>query len=189
MHISSERLTLRPWVEADRQPFAEMSADPDVMEYLLPLSPADAAGGWIDRQLQRLRDHEMCFWAAERTADHTFVGAVGLLPVSYTAHFTPAVEVGWRIARAHWGQGYAPEAAGAAIRFGFEVLGLPEIVANTAITNANSRRVMEKLGMSHDARGDFDHPRIPEGHPLHRQALYRLPRDCWKATNTAIHRS
>ena len=99
------------------------------------------------------------------------------LPVSYEAHFTPAVEVGWRIARAFWGQGYAPEAAGAAIRFGFETFGLPEIVANTVHGNLKSRRVMSKLGMSHDDSGDFDHPRIPEGHRLRRQVLYRLTRD------------
>ena len=104
---------------------------------------------------------------------------MGLLRVGYEAHFTPAVEVGWRVSRTFWGRGYAPEAAAASIRFGFEAMGLPEIVANTVPQNASSRRVMEKLGMSHDAMDNFDYPRVAEGHPLRRQVLYRLPRDRW----------
>src|ERR1700760_2695009 len=108
MHIVSERLILRPWIEADKQPFADMSVDPVVMEYLMPLTLEDVSGGWIDRQLRSLREYGMCFWAVERKADGAFVGAVGLLPVNYDAHFTPAVEIGWRIARAYWGLGYAP---------------------------------------------------------------------------------
>jgi RimJ/RimL family protein N-acetyltransferase len=180
MQILSERLILRPWADADRQPFAAMSADPEVMEYLLPLTPQDASG-WIDRQRDRLREHGICFWAVETRQDGVFAGAVGLLPVGYDAPFTPAVEVGWRLARAFWGRGYAPEAAAAAIRFGFETLGLPEIVANTVPANRNSRRVMAKLGMLHDAGDDFDHPRIPVGHPLRRQVLYRLTRQRWLA--------
>ncbi|WP_158933185.1 GNAT family N-acetyltransferase [Acidisphaera sp. S103] len=181
MRISSERLVLRPWIAADRQPFADMSADREVMEYLMPLSPHDASGGWIDRQLEHLQEHGMCFWAVERKSDQSFVGAVGLLPVSYTAHFTPAVEIGWRIARAHWGKGYAPEAARAAIRFGFEELDLSEIVANTVAENVKSRRVMAKLEMTRDASDDFDHPRIPEGHSLRRQVLYRLTQKQWRS--------
>jgi len=93
--------------------------------------------------------------------------------------------VGWRVSRPFWGRGYAPEAAAASIRFAFETLRLPEIVANTVAENTSSRRVMEKLGMSHDARDDFDHPRIPEGHLLRHQVLYRLPRDHWTATASA----
>jgi RimJ/RimL family protein N-acetyltransferase len=181
MRILSERLILRPWADADRLPFAEMSADPEVMRYLLPLTPHDAFATWIDRQIEQLREHGCCFWAVERRADGVFVGSVGLLPIGYDAHFTPAVEVGWRVARAFWGLGYAPEAAAAALRFGFETLLLPEIVANTVPANRKSRRVMEKLGMARDAGDDFDHPRIEEGHPLRRQVLYRLTRERWLA--------
>lgn len=184
MHILSEWIVLRPWEDPDRQPFAEMSADPSVMEYLLPLTPGKATDAWIDRQLAHLATHGYCFWAVEAKEDGAFVGAVGLLRVSYEAHFTPAVEVGWRIARAFWGRGYAPEAAAAAIQFGFETLQLPEVVANTAPNNQKSRRVMAKLGMVHDAAGDFDHPRMPEGHPLRRQVLYRLTRDRWFSAST-----
>ena len=181
MKIETARLVLRPWIEEDRKPFAEMSADPAVMAHLLPPGGSDGASGWIDRQMAHLADHGYCFWALEEKESCTFAGSVGLLNVGYEAHFTPAVEVGWRLARRFWGKGYAPEAARASMRFGFEVLDLSEIVANTAIHNSNSRRVMEKLGMFHVAQGDFDHPLIPEGHPLRRQALYRLLRDRWTA--------
>ena len=102
-----------------------------------------------------------------------FIGVVGLESVSYEAHFTPAVEVAWRLARAYWGRGYATEAARAALDYGFEQLGLTEIVALTVPANQRSRRVMERLGMTRSPEDDFDHPRVPEG-PLKRHVLYRL---------------
>ena len=182
MNIETARLILRPWVEEDRKPFAEMSADPAVMEYLFPLGGQEGANAWIDRQMAHLAEHGFCFCALEEKESGAFAGSVGLDKVGYEAHFTPAVEVGWRLAKTFWGRGYAPEAALASMRYGFEVLGLSEIVANTATHNTNSRRVMEKLGMGHDVQDDFDHPRMPEGHPLRRQALYRLPRNRWMAT-------
>lgn len=126
-----------------------------------------------------------CFWAAEERTTGAFVGSIGLMRVPYDAHFTPAVEVGWRIARSFWGAGIAPEAAEACLRHGFVALGLPEIVANTVPGNAKSRRVMEKIGMVHDPDGDFDHPRQPEGDPLRRQVLYRLTSAGWAARRPA----
>lgn len=177
--LETPRLTLRPWRDRDRAPFARMSADPQVMAHLLPFASPEAVDAWIDRQQAHLRTHGFCFWAVESKADGAFLGAAGLLRVGYEAHFTPAVEVGWRLDRRVWGQGYAPEAAACAIRFGFEHVELPEIVANTVPANRNSRRVMEKLGMSHTAADDFDHPLVPIEHPLRRQLLYRLPRDGW----------
>lgn len=179
MTIETARLILRPWREDDRKPFAEMSADPAVMEHLLPLGGREGADEWINRQMAHLAEHGFCFWALQAKKSGAFVGAVGLLRIGYEAHFTPAVEVGWRVSRSFWGQGYATEAGAASIQFGFRELGLGEIVANTVAGNTNSRRVMEKLGMSHNAKDDFDHPRISEGHPLRRQVLYRLPRDRW----------
>lgn len=107
------------------------------------------------------------------------MGAAGLLRIGYKAHFAPAVEVGWRLARRFWGKGYAPEAARAAITFGFDRLGLQEIVANTVPHNSNSHRVMEKLGMAYDPADDFDHPLVPADSPLRRQVLYRLSRERW----------
>jgi RimJ/RimL family protein N-acetyltransferase len=110
----------------------------------------------------------------EVTDGPPFVGFVGLNRVSFEAHFTPAVEVGWRLAQPFWGNGYATEAAAAAVRFGFEQVDLDEIVSFTTTTNEPSIRVMRRLGMRHDAAGDFDHPRVPEGSPLRRHVLYRL---------------
>lgn len=179
MQIQTERLILRSWQEADRQPFADMSADERVMEHLMPLTPHDAYYTWIDRQIDALKQHGMCFWAVEAKESRLFIGAVGLLPVSYEAHFTPAVEIGWRIARAFWGLGYAPEAAAAALRYGFDSLKLPEIVANAGVANKISARVMEKLGMTRDAHDDFQHPLVAEGNPLRSQMLYRLSRCRW----------
>lgn len=113
-------------------------------------------------------------WAVEVSSSGSFAGFVGLNPVTFAAHFVPAVEVGWRLARQYWGVGYATEAAGAAVTYGFEVMGLQEIVSFTSTGNRRSRRVMEKLGMHRLPIEDFDHPGIPEGHHLRRHVLYRL---------------
>lgn len=156
-----------------------MSADPEVMAYLLAFASPQAITNWINRQQAHLAANGFCFWVIESKETGEFMGAAGLLRISYQAHFTPAVEVGWRLARRFWGQGYAPEAARAALQFGFEQLGLAEIVANTVASNHKSRRVMEKLGMSNDPADDFDHPLVPEDNPLRRQMLYRLPRGNW----------
>jgi ribosomal-protein-alanine N-acetyltransferase len=180
MSIFSKRLALRPWEDRDRQPFADMSADADVMRYLTPMPTRDLSDAWIDRQIARCGEDGFCFWAVETLKDRIFVGSVGLVRTGYAAHFTPAVEVGWRIARPFWGLGYAPEAAEAALRFGFETLRLTEIVANAAVGNDKSRRVMAKLGMSYDPADDFDHPRVANDDPVRRrQVLYRLTRETW----------
>ena len=113
-------------------------------------------------------------WALELPGVTSFAGFVGLTVPTFEAHFTPCVEIGWRLARAHWGHGYAREAAGAAVRFGFEVLRLTEVVSMTVPGNARSRRVMEALGMERSASDDFEHPRLPAGHPLRPHVLYRL---------------
>lgn len=177
--LETDRLILRPWLDGDRAPFSAMSADPEVMAHLLAFVSPEAVNGWIARQQAHLEAHGFCLWAIESKESGEFMGAAGLLHIGYDAHFTPAVEVGWRVARRFWGNGYAPEAACAAISFGFEHRGLQEIVANTVPTNRNSRRVMEKLGMSYDPVDDFDHPLVPADNPLRRQLLYRLPRERW----------
>ena len=178
MHeLHTRRLLLREWRDADREPFAAMSADAEVMRFLMPIADSDA---WIDRQRQHQADHGICFWPAALAQSGEFIGSVGLVQVPYQTHYTPAVEVGWRLARGFWCRGYATEAAAAALRFGFERLGLREIVANTAVDNAASQRVMLRLGMSRDPADDFDHPRVPLGHRLRRQVLYRLAADHWR---------
>jgi ribosomal-protein-alanine N-acetyltransferase len=179
MQIFTQRLILRSWRDSDRQPFAEMSEDADVMEHLRPLATQDACNAWIDFQINHQSSHGFCLWALESRASGLFMGAVGLLHVSFVAHFTPAVEVGWRLARPFWGQGFAAEAARAALQFGFEEIRLTEVVAHASVRNTRSRRLMAKLGMSHDCAEDFDRPGAPESDSLRRQALYRLTRDAW----------
>jgi len=179
MQLFTQRLILRSWRDSDRQPFAGMSEDADVMEYLRPLSTRDECNAWIDFQINHQSSHGFCLWALESRASGIFMGAVGLLRVSFAARFTPAVEVGWRLARPFWGQRFAVEAARAALQFGYEEICLTEVVAHASVQNGRSRRMMAKLGMSHDCTDDFDRPRIPESDPLRRHVLYRLTRDAW----------
>ncbi len=179
MQLLTSRLILRSWMDSDRLPFAEMSGDADVMEYLRPLATREASDAWIDFEINHQASHGFCLWAVESRASGLFMGAVGLLRIGFEARFTPAVEIGWRLARPFWGQGFAVEAARASLQFGFDQVRLTEIVAYANIRNGRSRQVMAKLGMSHDSAEDFDHPRLPEGDPLRRQVLYRLTREAW----------
>ena len=171
------RLKLRQWRDADRAPFAALNADPEVMRYFpatMTQAQSDEFAGYVYDAIDR---QGWGLWAVEVTDGPPFVGFVGLNRVSFTAHFTPAVEVGWRLARPFWGNGYATEAGTAALTYGFEQLDLDEIVSFTSRLNEPSIRVMRRLGMRHDAAGDFDHPRVAEGSPLRRHVLYRLPKN------------
>ena len=176
LEIPTERLLLRGWRDADRAPFAALNADPVVMEHFPNVLDAAISDALVDRNDDGWQANGFGLWALERREDEQFLGFVGLSRPSFEAAFTPAVEVGWRLARDAWGHGYATEAARAALRFGFETLGLDEIVSFTVPANVRSRAVMERLGMTHDPSDDFDHPRLPEGHPLRRHVLYRLRR-------------
>jgi RimJ/RimL family protein N-acetyltransferase len=172
--IETPRLRLRPWTAEDRVPFAEQNADPFVMRFLGGALTREASDAYADRAEQHVAAHGFCKWAVEAPGVAPFIGAVGLSYVKFEAAFTPAVEVAWRLNRRYWGQGYATEAARAAIADGFSRVGLPEIVAITTLDNTPSQRVMERLGMT---RADpFDHPSYPAGHPLCRHILYRLQR-------------
>ena len=167
---------LRDWRESDRAPFACLNADPEVVRYLS--GPRDRAGSdaLVDEILAHWAKHGFGLWAVERRADGAFLGFTGLSRPAFEAHFMPAVEVGWRLARQAWGNGYATEAGRAVLDYGFEVLGLDEMVSFTVPANDRSRRVMERLGMSRLPADDFDHPRFALGHPLRRHVLYRLRR-------------
>jgi len=165
--LRTSRLLLRPWRDEDVAAFAELSADPAVMEYLVPLA------GWLARARAHWEEYGFGQWVVEIAGEASFIGVVGLNTISYEAHFTPAVEVAWRLARAYWGRGYATEAARAALDYGFENLVLAEIVATTVPVNQRSRRVMERLGMTRVPEDDFDVPHLPQG-PLKRHVLYRL---------------
>jgi 3-dehydroquinate dehydratase / shikimate dehydrogenase len=171
--LRTERLLLRPWRPDDRAPFAELNADPRVMEWFpAPMTSAesDAVAERIENQF---RVTGWGLWAVEIPNADPFIGFVGLSPSESTLGF-PSVEIGWRLAADHWGKGYAPEAAVASLRFGFENLGLDEIVSFTSVGNAKSRRVMTKIGMTHNPEDDFDHPRLPKTSPLSRHVLYRI---------------
>lgn len=172
--ILTERLRLRRWVAADREPFAALNADPLVMEYFPATLSRDESDVLADRIEEKCQKQGFCFWAVEVSGVVPFAGFIGLSIPSFETHFTPCVEIGWRLARAHWNQGYATEGAAAALRYGFGTLQLPEVVAFTAPGNARSRRVMEKIGMRYNPAEDFDHPSIPAGHPLCRHVLYRI---------------
>jgi RimJ/RimL family protein N-acetyltransferase len=175
--LRTERLWLRRWRPSDREPFAELNADPVVMENFLAPLTREESDAFVDRMEAHFSEHGFGLWAVEVLSTGEFAGCVGLLVPPFEAHFTPAVEVGWRLGQRHWRRGYATEAARAALRFGFDELELAEIVSFTVPANLRSRRVMERLGMTLDSTGDFDHPRLPEGHHLRRHVLYRLGRD------------
>jgi RimJ/RimL family protein N-acetyltransferase len=176
-NLRTTRLVMRRWREADREPFAALNADPVVMEHYPSTLDRAASDAAVDRIEAHFDEHGFGLWAVEVPGTAPFVGFVGLMTPSFEAHFTPAVEVGWRLGCEHWGHGYATEAAREAVRVGFETLGLREIVSYTVPANTRSRRVMERLGMSHDEADDFDHPNLPAGHRLQRHVLYRLPRE------------
>ena len=172
--IETERLLLRRWRDTDREPFAAICADARVMEFFPSTQTREEADTVIDRLSSHIDRHGFGFWALEDRASGEFLGFAGLWNVSFTAAFTPAVEIGWRLAHRFWGKGYASEAARASLAFGFDTLRLPEIVSFAVLANQRSRRVMERIGMIHDPSGDFDHPKLPAGYPLRRHALYRL---------------
>lgn len=172
--IRTARLTLRQWQTSDREPFAALNADPEVMEHFPAALTREQSDRLADQIASRIASDGYGLWAVEPIDGPSFVGFVGLLPVQFDAHFTPAVEVGWRLARDVWGKGYATEAASAAVRFGFDRVGLAEIVSMAVPANTRSIAVMERLGMTHDPEDDFDNPRFPPGHRLRRHVLYRI---------------
>ena len=177
--LRTERLVLRPWRDADRAPFAALNADPEVMRYFpAPLTRGES-DAMVDAITENFSTRGWGLWAVEVVDGPAFVGFIGLNVPGFEAVFTPCVEVGWRLAKEHWNQGYASEGARAALRYGFEVVGLDQILSWTATTNAPSQAVMQRIGMTHDPGDDFDHPRMPEGHPLRRHVLYRMPRARW----------
>jgi RimJ/RimL family protein N-acetyltransferase len=172
--LGTERLILRNWRAADRPPFAQMNADPLVMEFMPATLSNSESDLLVDKIEQHFQTHGFGLFAAELRASHSFIGYIGLAVPSFQARFTPRVEVGWRLSAIHWGQGLATEGAHEVMRYAFGVLKLDDLISFTAQANVRSRRVMEKVGMTHDPADDFDHPKLPEGHPLRRHVLYRL---------------
>jgi RimJ/RimL family protein N-acetyltransferase len=172
--LKTERLRLRPWIEADRALFAEMNSDPRVMEHFPSLLSRSESDALMDRIVDGWRQG-YGLWAVERREDAGFIGFLGFSQPRWEAHFTPCIEIGWRLAASSWNQGLATEAAWAALSWGRENVAFPrnEVVSFTTSANAPSRRVMEKVGMTHDPADDFDHPLLPEW-VGRRHVLYRL---------------
>lgn len=178
-HIKTERLILRPWKDEDLEPFARLNADPRVMEFFPSTKSASETAQEFNILKTRLENDGYGFWAASLIDGGKFIGFVGIQKVPFTTSFTPAVEIGWRLAHEYWGFGYATEGAKAALEYGFETLKLDNIVSFTTEKNTRSQNVMKKIGMKHYPEEDFDHPRLPEGHPLSRHVLYRIKQNEW----------
>lgn len=172
--LETERLILRGWRSSDRAPFAAMNADPRVMKFFPSPLSVEESNRLADRIGEHFERHGFGLCAVESRADGKFVGFIGLNAPSFEAHFIPCVEIGWRLAHSYWNKGLATEGARAVMGYGFAVLKLQEIVSFTTAANTASRRVMEKLGMTHDPSDDFEHPNLPSGHPLRPHVLYRL---------------
>lgn len=179
IEFNTDRLRLRQWCVADREPFAALNADPKVMEFFpAPLDRA-ASDAMADRCQSLIAERGWGFWAVESKHSNEFIGFVGLHIPSAELPFSPCVEIGWRLDFQHWGKGFATEAARGALRVGFELLNLSEIVSFATVRNDKSRAVMERLGMREAAA--FEHPSVPAGSALRQHCLYRLSREHWRS--------
>ena len=178
--IRTERLLMRGWRPSDRDFFAAMNADAEVMRHFPGLRSREESDEIADR-IERIWREQRLFgwWALELPGEAPYIGYCGLKVPAFQAPFMPAVEIGWALARAFWGRGLASEAARASLGHAFRRLWLPEVVAFTAVGNAPSRALMERIGMRHDPSGDFDHPLLEQGHRLERHVLYRIRREEW----------
>jgi RimJ/RimL family protein N-acetyltransferase len=172
--IATERLILRPWKAEDFLPYAELNADPRVREFFPSMLTREQSDGEVRFHQGNFERDGFCFFAAELIATGQFAGFIGLQTMYFAvpALPQPAVEVGWRLSHKHWGKGLATEGARGVIQYAFATLQLPEVVAITVPANLRSRHVMEKIGMTYRPKLDFDHPRIPEDHPLRAHVLY-----------------
>lgn len=177
--LETERLILRQWRDSDAEVLAAMNADPEVMRYFPATLDRARSDALLARAKWKWRELGLFFFAVEAKAGG-FIGFVGLNAPVFEAHFTPCVEVGWRLARHAWGQGYAVEASRASLDYGFGTLGRDEIVSFTVPGNARSRALMERLRMTRDPAEDFDHPDMVADSGLRRHVLYRLRQEDWR---------
>lgn len=181
IEIDTQRLRLRQWRKADDAPFAALNADPRVMEFFPSPLAHEVSRAAIHRWSSEIADRGWGLWAVERRDTQEFVGFVGLQIPQGPLPFAPCVEIAWRLAVPHWGQGFASEAAMASLQVGFEQVQMPEIVSFTAVGNRRSRAVMSRIGM-HNTGVTFQHPRIAASSPLRPHCLYLLRREEWNAT-------
>jgi RimJ/RimL family protein N-acetyltransferase len=174
MMIETNRLLLRRWIEEDREPFFRLNSDSRVMEFMPNCLSRSESDLLVDHIEDHFRKHSFGLYALELREDHSFIGFLGLAIPEFTAQFTPCIEIGWRLSANHWGCGLATEGARAVVGHAFEVLRLDALASFAVQANIRSRRVMERIGMIYNPAEDFDHPNLPEGHPLRRHVLYRL---------------
>ena len=177
--LTTQRLILRPWQDSDLAPFAKLNADPRVREFFPSLLTSQESDRSVQLFSDHIAKHGWGLWAASLIETDEFIGFIGLQEVPFQAHFTPAVEIGWRLGFDYWQKGYATEGAKAAVKYGFDTIGLKQIVSFTTVNNMRSRHVMEKIGMHHNREDDFDHPKLEEGHPLRKHVLYRISGGNW----------
>lgn len=174
--LRTERLRLRGWRDDDLDALAAMNADPEVMRYFPACLEREQSASMMQRNAAHIERHGFAWWALEVPGVTAFAGAASLLMPGFEAHFTPCLEIGWRLPRAHWGKGYASEAAAAVVDFAFGEAQLDALVAFTAVANERSRKVMARLGMTYREEDDFGHPTLALDHPLRHHVLYRLTR-------------
>lgn len=174
--LTTERLRLRGFTDADRDVFAAMNADPRVMEHFPSTLSREESDALLDRIVAKWATDGHGLWAVERRDDAAFLGFTGIARLAWL----PTPEIGWRFVPSAWGQGHATEAARAALEYAFGTLGLPEIVSVTTVGNRRSQAVMTRIGMTRDEADDFEHPNLPVGHPLRPHVLYRLSREDWE---------
>lgn len=181
IELETPRLRLRTWRDEDLEPLAALCADAEVMRYFPQPLDRDESAALLARIREHFATHGFGLWALERKDCGALIGFTGLGYTGFDAHFTPAVEIGWRLACPHWGQGFASEAARAALACAFTLLELDEVVSFTALINQPSVRVMQAIGMHRDPAEDFNHPHLTPTDPLYRHLLYRLRREEWEA--------
>jgi RimJ/RimL family protein N-acetyltransferase len=184
--IETPRLLLREWRDEDLEPFVLLNADERVCEFLGKTLTPEETRAMVERNRDDFQQQGFGLWAVEVKHGPAFIGYAGLGIPSFQAHFTPCIEIGWRLAYAHWGKGYATEAARAVLNYAFTRLGVAEIVAITVPNNHRSRAVMEKIGMSRDHNGDFEYPELPPDHHLSRHVLYRISIDTRNAESAPL---
>jgi ribosomal-protein-alanine N-acetyltransferase len=183
--LRTDRLILRPWRSEDREPFAALNDDPEVMAHFPSHLTREQSDAMADRITTFLDERGWGLWAVEVADTGEFAGFTGLSIPRFEAPFMPAVEIGWRLARGAWGRGIASEAAWASMAHGFSELGLEEVVAMIVPDNVRSQSVATRLGMVRDETADFDHPLVPESSPGRRHWLYRITADTWRAGQQA----
>ena len=176
--IETERLKLRQWKAADRQPFVELNADPEVMEYFPSTVSESDSDQFIQRVTAKIAESGWGFWAVELKETNDFIGFVGLSNPASKLSFNPCTEIGWRLAKMYWGRGYATEAAQAALTFAFENLAISEVVSFTSVQNKRSQSVMKNINIT-DTGQNFIHPSIPLGSELQEHVLFKITRSVW----------